>query len=336
MKIALDVMGSDHGVRELIEGALIAKNNLDELEKIYLVGSKDEILSCLKEHPMDKLEIVHTDEYIEMSESPSEAYRKKKNASITLATRLVKSGEADAVISAGSTGAQLASGLFELGRIKGIKRPAIGVYLPTLKGQKLLLDAGANTSVTEEILYQFAIMGTQYYQIVNHVAFPRVGLISNGTEENKGNDLTKNTFKLLKDSKVINFWGNVEGKDISSGLVDVYVCDGFTGNVVLKTMEGLGKDIFKKLKNLINSSIRYKLGAFLLKPAFKELMNELNPNRVGGAPLLGINGVSVVCHGSSNKEAIASAFNIALACVNSNLIEKIQYNVEMGNKNDTE
>lgn len=334
MRVALDVMGSDYGPSELIEGALLAREQINSLEKIILVGDENLILAALKNRSMSKLEILNTDEYIEMSEPPSEAYRKKKNASITLATRLVKEGKADAVISAGSTGAQLASSLFELGRIKGIKRPAIGVYLPTLNGDKLLLDAGANTNVNAEIIYQFALMGTRYFQLINNISQPKIGLISNGSEESKGNELTKSAYVLLKKSSNLNFYGNVEGKDISSGIVDVYVCDGFTGNIILKTMEGLGKDIFKQLKNLISQSLKYKIGAFLLKPAFKKLHYQLNPNRVGGAPLLGVNGISVVCHGSSKKEAIASAFKMALASYETKLIENIKNSLEMEKKND--
>lgn len=334
MKVALDVMGSDYGPEELVEGALLARSDLDMIEKIILVGNENEIKRILNDRTMDKLEIYHTDEYINMNESPSEAYRKKKNASITLATRLLKENRADVIISAGSTGAQLASSLFELGRIKGIKRPAIGVFLPTLKGDKLLLDAGANTNVTEDILKQFALMGSQYYKIVGKTEQPKVGLISNGTEENKGNELTKSAYKLLKCSSNINFIGNVEGKDISSGVADIYVCDGFTGNIILKTMEGLGKDIFKNLKTIINTSLKYKIAAFFLKPAFRSLHAQLDPNRVGGAPLLGVNGISIVCHGSSTRTAISSAFKSAYTCYEAQLIKKIQDSLEMESNDD--
>ena len=323
MNIALDVMGADYSPNEIIEGALLARDAISEIETIFLVGRQEEIVECLKNRCTDKLSIVNADEIITMNEHPAEAYRKKKDASITVATKLVKEKKADFIISAGSTGAQLASGLFELGRIKGVKRPAIGVFLPTENGDKLLLDAGANTNVNELILHQFALMGSIYYEIKTKKE-AKVGLINNGSEENKGSDLTQKTWQILNSDKNLKFIGNMEGKDISTGKADVYVCDGFTGNIILKTMEGLGKSIFSEIKNRIKTSFRYKIGALLLRPLFKELGNKMNPNRVGGAPLLGINGISIVCHGSSKRDAILSAFYTGIECYNANLVETIQ------------
>ena len=324
MKVALDVMGGDYAPTEIIEGALLAVHEIKAIEKLYLVGKKDEITKVLSDRYHSKIEIVFAEEVIGMNEHPGEGYRNKKNSSIVVATRLVKDGLADVVISAGSTGAQLAASLFELGRIKGIKRPAIGVFLPTAQGDKLLLDAGANTVVTEEILYQFSLMGSMFYSLKNKVQNPKIALINNGEEENKGTDLLQNTWKLLKKSNQINFIGNAEGKDIAYGIADVYVCDGFTGNIILKTMEGLGKTIFSMLKNEINSSFRFKIGGYLLKPIFFKMRNTMDSNRIGGAPLLGITGLSIVCHGSSNRKAILAAFYSALICYEENLIEKIQ------------
>ena len=324
MRVALDVMGGDYAPIEIIEGALLAVHEIKEIEKVYLVGKKDEITKVLSGRYHDKIEITLAEEVIGMNEHPGEAYRNKKNSSIVVATKLVKDGLADVVISAGSTGAQLAASLFELGRIKGIKRPAIGVFLPTLQGDKLLLDAGANTIVNEEVLYQFSLMGSIFYSLKNKIHSPKIALINNGSEENKGTDLLQNTWKLLKKSNQINFIGNAEGKDIAYGIADVYVCDGFTGNIILKTMEGLGKTIFLMLKDYINSSFRFKIGGYLLKPAFMKIHNTLDSNRVGGAPLLGINGLSIVCHGSSSRKAILAAFNSALVCHEERLIEKIQ------------
>lgn len=263
MKIALDAMGGDHAPEEIVKGAYQAAEEFAFVDKIFLVGNQ-EILSKFAQSKHKKIEIVHASEVIEMAEHPANAYRKKKDASITVATAMVKQGEADAVVSAGSTGAQLVAAIFGLGRIKGIKRPAIGSIVPTLKGGKLLVDAGANTNVDVDNLLQFAQMGSIYMECMMNISAPAVGLINNGSEETKGTDLTQAAYQALKQAEGINFYGNIEGRDVPQGVCDVMVCDGFTGNVILKTMEGMGKAIVTMLKEEMLASTRNKLGAHWL------------------------------------------------------------------------
>ena len=263
-----------------------------------------------------------------MDEHPAQAYRQKKNASINVASRLVKDGKADAIVSAGSTGAQLVAGLFEIGRLRGIKRPAIAAPLPTLTGVKVLLDAGANTEVSVKNIEQFALMGYYFAKVLKKDKQNlKVALINNGSEETKGNTLTQEAYQVLKDNNKIPFYGNLEGSGVLTADVDVLVCDGFTGNVVLKTCEGAAKGMFTALKDAIGSSFRYKLGGLLLKPGLKEIMNKYDPKTVGGSPLLGVNGVSIVCHGNSDRVAFANGIKIAVDCVEQKLVEQIKMNV---------
>ena len=263
-----------------------------------------------------------------MEDHPANAYRRKKDASITVATRLVKEGTADAVVSAGSTGGQMVAALFGLGRIKGVKRPAIGCVIPTMTGGKLLVDSGANTNVDVENLVQFAQMGSIYMQCVGGIESPKVGLINNGAEETKGSELTQETYQKLKELDNINFIGNIEGRDVPAGAADVMTCDGFTGNVVLKTMEGMAKVIMTMLEAEVKASLRCTVGAGLMKPALRGLKRKMDYAEYGGAPLLGVNGVSVVCHGSSKAKAIYKAIDIAYHCCESNFVEKIKGNFE--------
>ena len=330
MKIALDAMGGDYAPKEMIQGAVDALEKDPFLEKIYLVGQRAAIEAELVQHnnvPREKLQIVEATEVIEMGDHPATAYRKKKDASITVATRLVKAGEADAVVSAGSTGGQMVAALFELGRIKGIKRPAIGCVLPSLDGGKLLVDAGANTNVDIENLVQFARMGSIYMHSVVGITSPKVGLINNGAEETKGSDLTQAVYQELKQQEDLNFIGNIEGRNIPAGVADVMVCDGFTGNVILKTMEGLGKAIFTMLQEEILASTRAKMGALLMKPALRGLKHKMDYAEYGGAPLFGVDGISIVCHGSSKAKAICKAMEVAYHCHESNFVEKIKGNI---------
>lgn len=322
MKIALDAMGGDHAPEEIVKGAVLAADKYAQIEKIFLVGDK-EALGKFAECGHDKLEIVHASEVIEMHEHPAQSYRRKKDASITVATALVKDGVADAVVSAGSTGAQLAAAMFGLGRIKGIKRPAIGSFIPTLQGGKLLVDAGANTNVDAENLVQFAQMGSVYMQCMQNIAEPKVGLINNGAEETKGTELTQSAYQALKVAPGVNFYGNIEGRDITAGICDVMVCDGFTGNVVLKTMEGMGKGIVTMLKEELMATTRTKLGAALAKPALANLKKRMDYSDYGGAPLLGVSGVSIVCHGSSDAKAVANGIKAAMIGVESGFVSKI-------------
>ena len=322
MKIALDAMGGDHAPEEIVKGAYKAAEEFDFVEKIFLVGNQD-ILKGFKESKHEKIEIVHASEVIEMDEHPANSYRKKKDASITVATAMVKKGEADAVVSAGSTGAQLVAAIFGLGRIKGIKRPAIGSIVPTMQGGKLLVDAGANTNVDVDNLLQFAQMGSIYMTCMMNIAEPKVGLINNGSEETKGTELTQAAYQALKTAKGISFYGNIEGRDVPQGVCDVMVCDGFTGNVVLKTMEGMGKAIVKMLKEELMASTRNKMGALLAKPAFDSLKKRMDYSDYGGAPLLGVQGVSIVCHGSSDAKAVANGIKAAHIALESGFVKKI-------------
>lgn len=336
MKIALDAMGGDHAPQEIVLGGLQALQQYQEIEKVFLVGQRAPIEAVLAQADngnRSKIEIVEASEVIEMADHPATAYRRKKDASITVATRLVKSGEADAVVSAGSTGGQMVAALFGLGRIKGVSRPAIGCMLPTLTGGKLLVDAGANTNVDVENLVQFAQMGSIYMESVMGVQKPKVGLINNGAEETKGCDLTQAAYQRLKELSGIHFIGNIEGRDVPAGVADVMTCDGFTGNVVLKTMEGMGKTIISMLEQEVMASTRCKAGALLMKPALRSLKHKMDYAEYGGAPLLGVNGVSIVCHGSSKAKAICKAMEVACHCCESKFVEKIKGNFEKGIEN---
>lgn len=326
MKIAVDAMGGDHAPGEVVKGACEALKQFPVIEKIVLVGDETCIKPLLAEEVVDRIDILHTDEVIGMDEHPATAFRQKKQASIRLATDLVRDGVCDGIVSCGSTGAQMASAIFRLGRIKGIKRPAIAVLLPTLNGPKLLVDAGANTQVDPQNLLDFATMGAIYMQLLNHHP-ARVALINNGAEEGKGSDLTQAAHQTLKASS-LNFIGNIEGREITEGVADVMVCDGFTGNVILKTLEGFGKNIFTLLKRDIQKHLRFKLGALLLKPAFYELKHQLDPKVVGGAPLLGVRGVSIVCHGNSDHTAVLNGIQVAKQCIEADLIAQIEQAVE--------
>ena len=330
MKLALDAMGGDYAPQEIVLGGLDALNQYDFMEKLYLVGKRDAIEAVLKEAEKDrkidytKLEIVEANEVIEMDDHPATAYRRKKDASITVATRLVREGTADAVVSAGSTGGQMVAALFGLGRIKGVHRPAIGCIIPTYEGGKLLVDSGANTNVDENNLVQFAQMGSIYMNCVMGMENPRVGLINNGSEETKGSELTQAVYQRLKEMPDLNFVGNLEGRDVPFGRADVMTCDGFTGNVVLKTMEGMAKVIMEMLQEEVYASTRGKIGGMLLKPSLRNLKKKMDYAEYGGAPLLGVNGVSVVCHGSSKARAVFKAIEVANTCCESRFVEKIK------------
>lgn len=328
MKIAIDAMGGDNAPQEIVAGACEALRADASIDKMLLVGDQEKIEALIDASLKDRIEIVHCDEVIGMDEHPAQAYRQKKNASICVASRLVKEGRADAVVSAGSTGAQLVTGLFEIGRLRGIKRPAIAATLPTLTGIKVLVDAGANTEVNVKNLEQFALMGYYFAKTLKKdKSNIKVALVNNGTEETKGNALTQEAYQVLKDNPKIPFAGNIEGNGVLTEDVDVLVCDGFTGNIVLKTCEGAAKGLFKALKDTISTSTRYKLGALLLKPGLKEIMGKYNSKAVGGSPLLGLNGISIVCHGNSDREAFANGIRLAAQCVNNRLVEQIRESI---------
>ncbi len=312
-RIALDAMGGDNAPGEIVRGGVEAAAGLEDV-KVFLVGVKEQIDAELAKYPKEvatatkkgTLEVIHAPDVAEMDESPVTAVRKKKDCSINVAMRLVKEGRADAFVSAGNSGAVATSAILNLGRIKGVQRPAIATVLPTRIPRRplLLLDAGANMDCHADWLVQFAIMGSVYSQGVLKRTKPLVGLLSIGTEDCKGNEMTKETFRLLKEVQGIDFRGNVEGHDIFQGQTDVVVCDGFVGNVVLKTSESLAHAVSYFLKRECFRGIFRVLGAVLLKGAFKSLKAQLDPDIYGGAPLLGVPGAVIITHGSSSHKAI--------------------------------
>lgn len=322
MRIAVDAMGGDYAPEEIINGTLMAAETWPDLE-LVLVGKQERISPFFKGMKPTNISLVEASEEIGMDEHPANAVRKKKDASIVVATRLVKLREADAVVSAGSTGAQMAAALLGLGRIKGIERPAIGTVLPTAEGGKLILDVGANLDASPEHLSQYALMGSIYAEKILRISNPRVGLLNIGSEEGKGNELTQKTYPLLKEAQ-INFIGNIEGRDVPYGRADVVVCEGFVGNVMLKTAEGLAGVFVQLIKERITSTMIRKLGAMAVKPGLKEFAQMMDYAEYGGAPLLGVNGISIICHGSSKTKAIFNAIRVAQECVQVRLIEQIR------------
>lgn len=327
MKIALDAMGGDKAPQEIVKGALEALSLYPDIEKIFLVGKEEEIRKYLKEDN-PKIEIKDAREIIEMDDHPALAYRRKKDASVTVASRLVKEGQADAIISAGNTGGQMTSSLFVLGRIRGISRPAIATPLPTLEGVSLLLDSGANTDCTVENMEQFALMGNIYFKKVYKNQAPKVALANIGLEKTKGNELTIKSYEKLEEMEGINFIGNVEGRDIPTGYADVIVADGFTGNMILKLMEGMGKTFMGLIKNEVAKSSKSKIGAFLMKDALMALKKKADYSEIGGAPLLGVNGISIICHGSSDAKAIHNAIRVAIECKKEDYIQAIKDEIQ--------
>lgn len=303
-------MGGDNSPGVEVAGAVAACRQWGC--EVVLVGDTERIEAELNNHDTAglQLSVHHASQVVGMHDSPSDAVRKKKDSSIRVAFNLAKQGEADAVVSAGNSGAIMASGMHVFGRVKGVERPAIGTSLPNLDDQTMVLDMGANVDCKPSQLYQFAIMGSIYVEHVLGKAKPRVGLLSNGEEEKKGNDLTRETHQLLKASDM-NYLGYVEGGDVYNGSVDVVVCDGFVGNVLLKVSEGLAVAIGTMLKKEIEGRLLAKMGYLLSKPAFDAFKKRINPAEYGGAPLLGIAGTGIVCHGSSDPVAITIAIRQA-------------------------
>jgi len=322
MKIAVDAMGGDYAPAVVVEGALRAAGELNI--PIILVGDKARIEAELAKHkaPNQNISIVHASEVVGMDESPTQAIRRKKDSSLKVCFDLVKSGAAEAVVSAGNSGAAMAAGIFLLKKIKGVDRPAIAVSVPTMKEQAVILDVGGNVDCKPAHLFQFAIMGEVYAKYVLKKERPRVGLLSNGEEEGKGNELTRETHALLKESSM-NYVGYVEGRDIYQGEIDVVVTDGFVGNVVLKLSEGLVEAVTTMLKNEIMASVPAKIGYMLSKGAFRNLKKKIDYAEYGGAPLLGVKGIAIMCHGSSSGNAIKNAIRVAVQAVQSQMNQHI-------------
>lgn len=325
MKIAIDAMGGDHAPKEIVLGALKAIDTYPDVE-ITLVGDENKINQYVKER--NRISIIHTDEVITGTDEPVRAVRRKKNASMVLAAKEVAEGRADACISAGNTGALMAAGLFIVGRIEGIERPALSPTLPTIGGEGfVLLDVGANVDAKPEHLVQYALMGSIYSQKVRGIDYPRVGLLNIGTEEKKGNELTKHTYEMLKKADV-NFIGNIEARDLLDGVADVVVTDGFTGNMVLKTIEGTALSIFKMLKSALMSNLKSKLAASVLKPNLLELKSQMDYSEYGGAGLFGLKAPVIKAHGSSDAKAIFSAIRQTREMIEHQVIGTIQEAVE--------
>lgn len=332
--IALDAMGGDNAPAAIVEGACQAIDSIDQLE-IVLVGDEEDILSELEKHPgyVDKLIIKHAQDAVPMDESPSVALRKRRKSSIHIGLKMVDEDEADAFISAGNTGAVMAVATVILRNIEGIDRAAIAVPLPTQKGNIVLLDAGANIVCKALHLYQFGIMGSMYAQYILDKQKPKIGLLSIGEEESKGNVVTKEALEMLTKSSV-NFIGNIEGKLIYRGVADVVVCDGFTGNIALKISESLAEMIGVELKSIFSANWRGKLSYLLLRSSLEKFKKKMDHSEVGGAPLLGINGAVFISHGSSGPKSIRSAIlganKFIVENVNDHIRESLAQNQDIG------
>jgi phosphate acyltransferase len=325
MKLAIDAMGGDHAPKEIVLGAMKAVEAYPDLH-ITLVGDEAKINETLTSH--DRISIIHTTEVILGSDEPVRAVRRKKTASMVLAAQQVADGAADACLSAGNTGALMAAGLFVVGRVEGIDRPALAPTLPTIGGEGfLLLDVGANADAKPEHLLQYAIMGSIYCEKVRNISKPRVGLLNIGTEEKKGNELTRHAFDLLKNAN-LNFVGNVEARDLLDGVADVVVTDGFTGNMVLKTIEGTALSMFKMLKTSLMSSFTSKLAAGVLKPNLMRLKGKLDYSEYGGAGLFGLKAPVIKAHGSSNAQSISSAIRQTREMVAGDVVTLIKQTME--------
>ncbi|SDF77079.1 phosphate acyltransferase PlsX [Sporolituus thermophilus] len=329
MRVAVDAMGGDFAPNEIVLGAIEAVKEFSC--EVVLVGDETKIKPLLERYgaqALSNLTVYHASQVIEMHEHPGAAVRKKKDASVVVATRLVKEGNCDVVISAGSTGAAVAAAMFGLGRIKGIERPSIATPIPNLSGTTVLLDSGANVDSKPKHLVQSAIMGSIYAEYVLGIKNPRIGLLNIGEEETKGNEQALATYPLLKQLTTINFIGNVEGRDIPKGTVDVVVCDGFVGNVVLKLGEGLASAIMQLLKEAIqNSGFIAKMASLMVLPAFRGLKKKLDYAEYGGAPLLGVDGGFIICHGSSKAKAIKNAIRVAKEFTDKRVVDHIRENI---------
>ncbi len=311
-KVALDAMGGDNAPYEIVKGAVDAVNATNDIH--VLLTGKEEILEKTLaefEYPKDRIQIVNATEVIETAEPPVMAIRRKKDSSISVAMNLVKKGEADAFISAGSSGAVLVGGQVLVGRIKGVERPPLAPLIPTAKGVSLLIDCGANVDARPSHLVQFAKMGAVYMEHVIGKKNPTVGIVNIGAEEEKGNALVKETFPLLKACKDINFIGSIEAREIPAGVADVVVCEAFVGNVILKLYEGVGSTLIKKIKSGLMTSLRSKIGALLVKPTLKATLKDFDATEYGGAPLLGLNGLVVKTHGNATAKEV---YNSILQC----------------------
>lgn len=327
-RVALDAMGGDNAPAELVKGAVNAVNGRNDI-KVFLVGQQDAVRQELEkyDYPKEQIEIVHADEVIETAEPPVNAIRKKKQSSIVIGMNMVKQKEADAFVSAGSSGAILVGGQVIVGRIKGIERPPLAPLIPTEKGVSLLIDCGANVDARASHLVQFAKMGSVYMENVLGIKNPRVTIVNIGAEEEKGNALVKETFPLLKECEDINFVGSIEAREIPHGEADVIVCEAFVGNVILKLYEGLSSTLIGVVKKGMMSTLRSKIGAALALPALKTTLKEFDGTKYGGAPLLGLNGLVVKTHGSAKAQEVTNTIYQCVTFKEQDINGKIKKNI---------
>lgn len=327
LKIYVDGMGGDHAPAEIVKGCVQAVNEYHV--NISILGVEEEIQKELWKYQFDqsKIQIIHGSEIVGNDDEPAKAIRRKKDSSMVIGMKLVKESKHAVLISAGSTGALLAGGLLKIGRIKGIIRPALAPILPTKSGPSLLIDAGANADCKPQQLQQFAVMGSIYMEKVMGLENPRVGLVNIGAEETKGNELTKEAYELLKQTN-INFIGNIEARDIPHGAADVIVCDGFTGNIILKLTEGLASFIMKSLKETMVATTKGKIGGLLLKSSLNKFKSQFDYTEYGGAPFLGIKGGLIKAHGSSDAKAIKNAIRQGLIYLEQNVDRNIEREID--------
>lgn len=335
IKIAVDAMGGDNAPFEIVKGAVDAANARNDIQ-ILLIGRQNAVEQELQKYsyPAERITVVNAEEVIETAEPPVMAIRKKKQSSIVIGMNMVKQKEADAFVSAGSSGAILVGGQVIVGRIKGIERPPLAPLIPTEKGVSLLIDCGANVDARSSHLVQFARMGSIYMEHVVGIPNPKVAIVNIGAEEEKGNALVKETFPLLKECKDINFTGSIEAREIPHGEADVIVCEAFTGNVILKLYEGLSSTLLGVVKKGLMSTLRSKIGALLIKPALKETLKSFDATAYGGAPLLGLKGLVVKTHGSSKAIEIKNAIFQCVTFKEQEINEKIKQNIINSDKGE--
>ncbi len=328
MRVVLDAMGGDNAPYVNVEGAVETVNECEDVD-VILVGDESLVQKELrhKKYHTNRISVVHASQVVEMHESPTVAIRKKKDSSIRVGIDLVKAGKADAFVSAGHSGVVMGTSLLMLGKAKAVDRPAIATLMPTLRDTFVMLDVGATVDCNPQNLLQFALMGSTYCRLVLERPNPKVALLSIGEEDTKGNEVTKEAFKLIKKSK-LNFIGNIEGKDIFSGMADVIVCDGFIGNIALKISEGLAETILKMLKREISSVSTGRIGYLMMKPAIRNFKKKTDYDEYGGAPLLGINGTSIISHGRSSSKAIKNALRVAADYAAKRVYEAISIDIE--------